>query len=559
MHSLNRIWRARASRGALRATVALLVAAVALGSCNSLSAQRREREVLLGGLFPLTGNWSSQGQAARAAMEIAIEDVNRYLEGNAAGIRFVAAIEDTRLDPAVALEKAQMLQRRGAPLLIGPTSSAEVARVKPFVDANGVLLVSPASTAGSLAIAGDNVFRFTPSDSLESVAVSALMWEDGARVIVPVWREDAGNIDLVRATRARFGVLSGTVLEGVTYAVGTRDFGATVAALGAQVRGALDRYGTDQVAVYLTGFDEVSALFVSARSDPTLSSVRWYGSDGAAHSDSLIDNRQAAAFAMRTGFPNPVFGVDEGARDVWEPLAARIRSRTNVEPDAFALTIYDAVWVVARGYVASGATLDIDQLKHAFTTAASTQFGATGWTVLNAAGDRKYGDFDFWAVREIAGVPAWVRVARFETRTRRVVRLHPETPLGAAPVGAPLSLADVAGQWNVRAVPETGEGPATWFVLHANPTPVGWTIRYAPNPEPIPMRVVVVAGDSLVLESAQYLSARRPGSKAISRDVYRLIGGRLVGYSVGRFLTTPEVVLRLRLEGTRAPEVAGSR
>ena len=34
-----------------------------------------------------------------------------------------------------------------------------------------------------------------------------------------------------------------------------------------------------------------------------------------------------------------------------------------------------------------GATLDIDQLKHAFTTAASTQFGATGWTVL-AAGDR---------------------------------------------------------------------------------------------------------------------------------------------------------------------------
>jgi branched-chain amino acid transport system substrate-binding protein len=93
-----------------------------------------------------------------------------------------------------------------------------------------------------------------------------------------------------------------------------------------------------------------------------------------------------------------------------------------VEPDAFALTVYDAVWVVARGYVASGATLDIAQLKHAFTTAASTHFGATGWTVLNAAGDRKYGDFDFWAVREVDGVPAWTRVAQYETRTRRVVR-----------------------------------------------------------------------------------------------------------------------------------------
>jgi hypothetical protein len=321
----------------------------------------------------------------------------------------------------------------------------------------------------------------------------------------------------------------------------------------------MDRYGTDQVAVYLTGFDEVSMLFVSASSDPALSSVRWYGSDGAAHSDSLIGNRQAAAFAMRTGFPNPVFGVDEGARDIWEPLAARIRARTNVEPDAFALTIYDAVWVVARGYIASGATLNIEQLKHAFTTAASTQFGATGWTVLNAAGDRKYGDFDFWAVREVAGAPAWVRVAQFETRTKRVVRLHPETPLGATSIGAPLSLADIAGRWNIRAVPETGDTTTTRAVLHATANASGWTMIYPPNRDPIPVRVIAVAGDSVVFEWGPYLSARRPGIRAVSRDVYRLIGGQLVGYSVSRLLTTPEVVLRLRLEGTRAPEVAGSR
>jgi branched-chain amino acid transport system substrate-binding protein len=426
MHSLNRIWRASRGRGALRATVALLVAAVGLGSFNSLSAQRREREVLVGGLFPLTGNWSSQGQAARAAMEIAIEDVNRYLEGNAAGIRFVAAIEDTRLDPAVALEKAQMLKRRGAPLLIGPTSSAEVAGLKPFVDANGLLLVSPASTAGSLAIAGDNIFRFTPSDSLEAVAISALMWEDGVRVVVPAWRDDPGNAGLARAVRARFAALGGVVLEGVQYGVATRDFSRTVAELGAQVRRAMTQQGTGKVAVYLAAFDEAAALFTSATPDSVLGAAPWYGSDGVAHSDSLLVNRQAAAFAMRASFPNPVFGVDEGARDIWEPLAARIRSRSNVEPDAYALTIYDAVWVVARGYVASGATLNIDQLKHAFTTAAATQFGATGWTVLNAAGDRKYGDFDFWAVREVDGVPAWTRVAQYETRTGRIVRRSTE-------------------------------------------------------------------------------------------------------------------------------------
>jgi branched-chain amino acid transport system substrate-binding protein len=355
-------------------------------------------------------------------MELAVEDVNRYLEGNAAGIRFVSAIEDTRLDPDVALGKARALKERGVQLLIGPNSSAEVARLKPFVDDNGLLLVSPASTAGSLAIAGDNVFRFTPADSLEGVAISALMWEDGIRVIVPVWRDDAGNAGLQGATRTRFATVGGTVLAGVKYDAATRDFGATVTVLRDQVRRATARHGPNRVAVYLAAFDEAAPLFASASAHPALRAVRWYGSDGAAHSDSLLVNAKAAAFAIRTGYPNPVFGLDEGARDIWEPLAARIKARTRVEPDAFALGIYDAVWVVARGYVASGATLNIEQLKHAFTTAASTQFGATGWTVLNAAGDRKYGDFDFWAVRQVGGEPAWTRVAKYETRTGRIVR-----------------------------------------------------------------------------------------------------------------------------------------
>jgi branched-chain amino acid transport system substrate-binding protein len=405
-----------------RATAVLVAAAVALGSGRPSAAQQPEQEVLLGGLFALTGSWSTQGQALRAAMELAIEDVNRYLEGNAAGIRFTGAIQDTRLDPALALEQARVLRQRGARLLIGPQSSAEVAHLKPFVDANGVLLVSPASTAGNLAIVGDNVFRFTPSDSLEGVAVSALMWEDGNRVVVPVWRDDEGNAGLVRATRARFAALGGTVLDGVRYAAGARDFRPEIATLGAEVRRAVEQHGPGRVAVYVAAFDEAALLLAAASPDPVLGSVRWYGSDGVAHSDSVLADPRAAAFAIRTGFPNPVFGMDEGARDIWEPLAARIRARTNVEPDAFALTVYDAVWVVARGYVASGATLDIAQLKHAFTTAASTHFGATGWTVLNAAGDRKYGDFDFWAVREVDGVPAWTRVAQYETRTRRVVR-----------------------------------------------------------------------------------------------------------------------------------------
>jgi branched-chain amino acid transport system substrate-binding protein len=398
-----------------------IIAGVAGGSEHPPN-QPHEREVLLGGLFSLTGNWATLGQTSAVAVEIAVEEINRYLEGNAAGLRFRVAVVDTRLEPERALEEVRALHSRGAKILIGPQSSAEVAYLKPYVDANGLLLVSHGSTAGNLAIPGDNVFRFTPSDVPEGVANSTVIWEDGIRAVVPIWRDDAGNAGLAVATRAAFSALGGTVLEGVSYDTDTEDFTATAAALRAQVEGAIAEQGADRVAVYLAAFDEVVQLFASAAADPVLGTVRWYGSNGVALSDALVSDPTAAGFAIRTGYPNPVFGRDEGAREIWEPLVEQIRARTGHEPDGFALAVYDAVWVAARGYTASGATQDIERLKHAFTTAAATHYGATGWAVLNEAGDRRYGDFDFWAIRMQDGVPRWTRVAVYEGRTGRLTR-----------------------------------------------------------------------------------------------------------------------------------------
>ena len=431
MSRCNPAWRARGAFALVPVSsrIAALWALAVLPSVTS-SCERQPiapvpaaHEVVLGGLFSITGNWSTLGRTGRAAMELAVEDVNAYLASNAAGNRFLAAVEDTRLDPDSALAQAKALKARGAEVLIGPQSSDEVQRLKPFVDANGMLLVSPSSTAGSLAIAGDNIFRFTPSDTLEAVAISAMMWQDGKRTIIPVWRDDAGNAGLERATRTAFTALGGIVLAGMNYRAGATDFTAIVRDLSNEVRLAASGHDPEAVGVYLAAFDiDAVALFSAASADSVLRSVRWYGSDGVARADALLANRVAADFAMRVGYPNPLFGLVEDARDVWQPLSARIRARANAEPDAFALAVYDAVWVVAGSYTASGTTPSANELKQAFTAAASNHFGATGWTVLNAAGDRKYGDFDYWAVREVDGAPTWVPVGHYETQTGRLVR-----------------------------------------------------------------------------------------------------------------------------------------
>ncbi|HET6230662.1 MAG TPA: ABC transporter substrate-binding protein [Longimicrobiaceae bacterium] len=404
-------------RTAVRLTLAVLAAALPLAAtaCDgSGTGADSARDVTIGGVFSLTGNWATLGVTSKAAMELAVEDVNAYAAGR--GIHFVARVEDTKLDPATALAKVQALHGAGVQVVVGPQSSAELAAIKPYVDANAMLVVSQSSTAGSLAVAGDGIFRFTPSDSLEGVAVSALMWDDGIRAVVPIWRADAGNQGLHTATAARFASAGGTVSTGVEYAATATAFATPVASLSAQVHQALATHPAGQVGVYLAGFDEVADVFALAAADPELSSVRWYGSDGVALSAAVLARPAAVAFSERVGFPNPVFGLDPTAQDRWKPVADRIRARAGQEPDAFALGVYDAVWVAAMAYLASPAHPSAADLKTRFVATAGSYYGVTGWTALNAAGDRKYADFDFWGIRASGSTHAWTRVASYDTK-----------------------------------------------------------------------------------------------------------------------------------------------
>jgi outer membrane lipoprotein-sorting protein len=123
----------------------------------------------------------------------------------------------------------------------------------------------------------------------------------------------------------------------------------------------------------------------------------------------------------------------------------------------------------------------------------------------------------------------------------------------AAPTPAMLNLADVAGKWNVRAVPESGtDTAATTYVLTANPDTTGWTIAFTGKPQPVKIHVMA-AGDSITYKSDQYASVRRKGMQVWTEGVSRMQDGKLVGTAIAHYKTTgPDSVLRLRTEGTKA-------
>jgi hypothetical protein len=117
---------------------------------------------------------------------------------------------------------------------------------------------------------------------------------------------------------------------------------------------------------------------------------------------------------------------------------------------------------------------------------------------------------------------------------------------------ATISLADVAGKWKVRSTDEAGGTPAE-IVLVATDDTSGWTMTGSDG-KPVPVRVVAVAGDSIVTEAGPYESFVRKGVQVTTRTVSRLEGGRLVGTIDARYTTKGgDSVVQRRSEGTRAP------
>ena len=120
------------------------------------------------------------------------------------------------------------------------------------------------------------------------------------------------------------------------------------------------------------------------------------------------------------------------------------------------------------------------------------------------------------------------------------------------PASTPISLADVAGTWKVRSTDEAGGTPVeTELVATADTT--GWTMSGAGR-KPIPMRVLSVAGDSIVTEAGPYESFVAKGVKVTTRTVSRLRDGKMVGSVEARYATKGGDSVAIRpMEGTRAP------
>jgi len=399
----------------------LLLGVAACGDDDS-SGPDTGSQLVVGALLSLTGPGQTLGRTSEAALALAADDVNAQLSDQGSPVRVSLRIEDTGLDPTQALDRLRALAGQGVRIFVGPQSSSEVAALKPFADSAGVILLSQGSTAGSLSIPDDNIFRLVPDDAAEGAAMVELLREDGIETVVPLWREDAGNQGLHDAVERLFEAAGGTVTAGASYAPGTTDFTATLATIRTEIEAAVTQGGAGTVAVYFASFEESAvAIFAAAKADPTFSQVRWYGGDGVVQSSLVLADADAADFAAAAAFRAPTYGLDDQLLQEHADLIAAIEARSGLPADAFTLAAYDALHVAALAYADVGLG-SIPAYRSALLDQAAAYAGATGNTALNPAGDRAVGDYDFYQV--CAGNPAsWQRVAAYRASSGTVASL----------------------------------------------------------------------------------------------------------------------------------------
>ncbi|RFA96158.1 ABC transporter substrate-binding protein [Pyrobaculum aerophilum] len=371
--------------------------------------------IKIAAILPKSGDLASYGKRAEVAFLMAVEDFEKQY-----GVNVDYVVEDTATDPNIAFEKLQSLYARGYRFVIGPMTSAEVRQIKGYADTQGILLISPSSTAPELAV-DDNVLRFVPTDVFQSKAIAAYLAQSGAKCVVLVWRGDPWGDGLATATKEELGKLGIEVAGEIRYDPKAPDFSPYVSQMATAVRQCVNKVGRNATFVELIAFAEAKSFLNLAEQYPELMEIKWVGSDGTAQLTEII--QEACEPGSKVYFDSPVFAPAETAR--YQEFVNRYKQRAGEDPDAYSSITYDATFTLLlalKKIIDEGKEPTAALVKQYMVQILKDYQGVTGKIELDAAGDRASGNYNIWRVVKTDGACEWKNVAFWDSTTGMVTK-----------------------------------------------------------------------------------------------------------------------------------------
>lgn len=382
-------------RSLLKLGVPLLAGALALTACGSRSDDEGSggggggeatKTAKIGVIAPLSGELSALGLGIRNSVDLAIQQANE--DGAVEGWTFELAAEDDQATPATGQAAATKLASDPEVIgVVGTLNSSVAQTVQPVLDAENVLMVSPANTNPSLTQGEDwrnnkqrlyqSYFRTATTDEVQGpFAADYLFTTAGVQNVAIIHDKKTYGQGLAETFAQQFQTLGGTVLTTETINPGDKDFAAVISKIAP----------LNPQAVYYGGeYPEASLL--TAQMKAAGLNVPLMGGDGI-YSGVYIQNAAASAEGdLATSVGAPTEELDSARQFVEDYEAAGF-----AEPyEAYGAYSYDAAQVIieAAKVALEGADEVNDEVRQATIEAANdVEFeGVTGTVSFDEFGD----------------------------------------------------------------------------------------------------------------------------------------------------------------------------
>lgn len=315
-------------------------------------------EIVVGAVLPRTGPSEETGRDLENGIRLAVEDINARssLPG---GRKIRLLFENDRSDPARAAQAYErLIDRDGAPVILGPSSSISTERVTPIADRNGVVAISPTSAAKGLGAGSDYLFRVTLDvGRLSAAGVRIIKESPGYRTAATITNSadtfSRSSDEEIRKALERNGV---RVVTAQTFSRSTED--PDFPDLTEQLRAVMD--------------SDPEVLFISAQplgQRSVIVQARRLGVEAVLVSSLMTANEVESANRSLAGSAEGAISFTNWSAASDAPLNAdfirRYRAKYDENPSAFSAAAYASVRILARAIADAGGATDSRSIRNA--------------------------------------------------------------------------------------------------------------------------------------------------------------------------------------------------
>ena len=321
----------------------VLAALLAFTSCGN----SKSNDIVIGGIFPLSGAVAVYGVECKNGIDLAIEEINAA--GGVNGQKLVLVSEDDEGNPDKTVNAYQKLtSKNNAKIIIGSLTSGCTQAITARCQAQKVLQIAPAATAPAITDAGDYIFRACFIDPFQGTVGGKFAAENLSCKKAAILF-DTGNdysVGLTENFEKSFVDCGGQIVAKEAYTTNDKDFNAQLTKI----------KNANPDVVYLPDYYGVVALIAKQLRAKDINCC-IVGADGW---DGVLGN---AGEEVLNGFYSNHYAADSTEPAVQKFVSA-FNEKYEKDPNAFAALGYDSVYLL-KDAISKAGTADPTAVKAA--------------------------------------------------------------------------------------------------------------------------------------------------------------------------------------------------